>query len=154
MPQIALFRIALLGLIALAVDFSQTSSAFGQAQPSIGLLSPEDEITPESELAQGMTGDRGRRLNRWLDGALKLIANVQCEDGGWDYKAHQQKNGHDLSLAVMQAKALRSAVDSGLEVPPEVIELAIKSVREHYAWKGDQRLSEAEQKKLPGQFTY
>ena len=33
----------------------------------------------------------------------------------------------------MQAKALRSAVDSGLEVPPEVIDLAIKSVREHYS---------------------
>ena len=32
----------------------------------------------------------------------------------------------------MQAKALRSAVDSGLEVPPEVIDLAIRSVREHY----------------------
>ncbi len=104
--------------------------------------------------AHGMTASRDRRLNRVLDGALKLIANVQCEDGGWDYKAHQQKNGHDLSLAVMQAKALRSAVDSGLEVPPEVIELAIKSVREHYACKGDRRLSEAEQMKLPGQFTY
>jgi hypothetical protein len=104
--------------------------------------------------AHGMTASRDRRLNRVLDGALKLIANVQCEDGGWDYKAHQQKNGHDLSLAVMQAKALRSAVDSGLEVPPEVIELAIKSVRDHYACKGDRRLSEAEQMKLPGQFTY
>ena len=33
----------------------------------------------------------------------------------------------------MQAKALRSAVDSGLEVPPEVIDLAIRSVRDHYA---------------------
>jgi hypothetical protein len=104
--------------------------------------------------AHGMTANRDRRLNRVLDGALKLIANVQCEDGGWDYKAHQQKNGHDLSLAVMQAKALRSAVDSGLEVPPEVIQLAIKSVRDHYACKGDRRLSEAEQMKLPGQFTY
>jgi hypothetical protein len=232
----------LLGLVALMIGLSQTSPAFAQAQPSIGLLSPEDEITPESELAldrglewlarnqgpegnwgsndlglvsmgalaflsaghapgrgkygrevdkalefvvsrakpsgllnisdgqrdmynhglatfvlgqaHGMTANRDRRLNRVLDGALKLIANVQCEDGGWDYKAHQQKNGHDLSLAVMQAKALRSAVDSGLEVPPEVIELAIKSVREHYSCKGDRRLTEAEQMKLPGQFTY
>ena len=39
----------------------------------------------------------------------------------------------------MQAKALRSAVDSGLEVPPEVIDLAIRSVREHYASKGRPR---------------
>jgi hypothetical protein len=104
--------------------------------------------------AHGMTATRDRRLNRVLDGALKLIANVQCDDGGWDYKAHRQQHGHDLSLVVMQAKALRSAVDSGLEVPPEVIDLAIKSVRSHYSVKGDRRLSEAEQKKLPGQFTY
>jgi hypothetical protein len=104
--------------------------------------------------AHGMTATRDRRMNRVLDGALKLIANVQCDDGGWDYKAHRQQHGHDLSLAVMQAKALRSAVDSGLEVPPEVIELAIKSVRDHYSTKGDRRLSEAEQMKHPGQFTY
>ncbi|WP_425614009.1 squalene--hopene cyclase [Anatilimnocola sp. NA78] len=104
--------------------------------------------------AHGMTASRDRRLNRVLDGALKLITNVQCDDGGWDYKAHRQKNGHDLSLVVMQAKALRSAVDSGLEVPPEVIDQAIKSVRDHYAAKGDRRASEAEQMKMPGQFTY
>ena len=80
--------------------------------------------------AHGMTGDP--RISPVLDRALKLIASTQCDDGGWDYQARTQRNGHDLSLAVMQAKALRSAVDSGLEVPPEVIELAIKSVREHY----------------------
>ena len=104
--------------------------------------------------AHGMSTSQDRRLNRVLDGALKLIANTQCEDGGWDYRAHRQANGHDLSLAVMQAKALRSAVDSGLEVPPEVIDLAIKSVREHYSPQGNRNLPEAELQKLPGQFTY
>jgi hypothetical protein len=104
--------------------------------------------------AHGMTTSKDRKLNRVLDNALKLIANTQCEDGGWDYKAHRQPNGHDLSLAVMQAKALRSAVDSGLEVPPEVIDQAIRSVREHYAPKGGRNLPESEQQKLPGQFTY
>jgi hypothetical protein len=104
--------------------------------------------------AHGMTTSKDRKLSRTLDGALKLIANTQCEDGGWDYKARRQPHGHDLSLAVMQAKALRSAVDSGLEVPPEVIDLAIKSVRDHYASKGGRNLSEAEQMRLPGQFTY
>src|SRR4030095_136823 len=102
----------------------------------------------------GITTPKDRKLNRVLDSALKLIASTQCEDGGWDYKAQRQQNGHDLSLAVMQAKALRSAVDSGLEVPPEVIDLAIRSVRDHYATKGGRGLSEAEQQKLPGQFTY
>ena len=105
--------------------------------------------------AHGMNTNRDRRLNKVLDNALKLITNTQCEDGGWDYRAKRQKNGHDLSLAVMQAKALRSAVDSGLEVPPEVIELAIKSVREHYTPKtGGRSAPEADQQKVPGQFTY
>lgn len=103
--------------------------------------------------AQGMSSDP--RLNNALDRALKVIANTQCRDGGWDYKADRQENGHDLSLAVMQAKALRSAVDSGLEVPPEVIEQAIKSVRQHYAPSGGGRdAPESEQMKFPGQFTY
>src|SRR5262245_9896190 len=104
--------------------------------------------------AHGMTTSKDRKLNRVLDSALKLIANTQCEDGGWDYRASRQHAGHDLSLAVMQAKALRSAVDSGLEVPPEVIDLAIRSVRDHYATRGGRGLPESEQQKLPGQFTY
>lgn len=105
--------------------------------------------------AHGMTTAPDRRLNGALDKALKLIANTQCEDGGWDYRAQRQPNGHDLSLAVMQAKALRSAMDSGLEVPPEVVELAIRSVREHYTPKDGRRSApESEQQRSPGQFTY
>jgi hypothetical protein len=105
--------------------------------------------------AHGMTLTRDKRLGLVLERALKLIAATQCEDGGWDYRAQRQSNGHDLSLAVMQAKALRSAVDSGLEVSPEVIHLAIKSVREHYSpQSGRQSLPESELRRLPGQFTY
>jgi hypothetical protein len=103
--------------------------------------------------AHGMTGDA--RINQVLDRALKLISNTQCADGGWDYRAKPQQMGHDLSLAVMQAKALRSAVDSGLEVPPEVIDLAIKSVREHYnPANGQRNAPESEQQTQPGQFSY
>jgi hypothetical protein len=102
--------------------------------------------------AHGMTGDP--RISPVLDRALKLIASTQCEDGGWDYHARAQRNGHDLSLAVMQAKALRSAVDSGLEVPPEVIELAIKSVREHYRSRSGKRHDDPAIRDEPGQFTY
>ena len=56
----------------------------------------------------------------------------------------------------MQAKALRSAVDSGLEVPPEVIDLAIRSVREHYTPAGlpAQRRRRRSRRSIPGQFTY
>lgn len=111
--------------------------------------------------AYGMTNDA--RVSPVLDRALRLIANTQCQDGGWDYRARPQAQGHDLSLAVMQAKALRSAVDSGLEVPPEVIELAIKSVREHYTpasatvsrdSKGRGKGGASDQQSVPGQFTY
>lgn len=105
--------------------------------------------------AHGMTIAPDRRLNRVLDRALKLIANTQAEDGGWDYRAVRMSRGHDLSLVVMQAKALRSAMDTGLEVPPEVVGLAIKSVREHYSPQDGNRLApESEQRRLPGQFTY
>ncbi|MBN2473235.1 MAG: squalene--hopene cyclase [Pirellulales bacterium] len=103
--------------------------------------------------AYGMSNDE--RIGPLMDRALKLIAQTQCDDGGWDYVAKPQQRGHDLSLAVMQAKALRSAVDSGLEVPPEVIELAIRSVREHYTPNGcSHTADEAEQQRHPGQFTY
>ena len=103
--------------------------------------------------AYGMSNDP--RIGPVLDRALKLIAQTQCADGGWDYQARSQRQGHDLSLAVMQAKALRSAVDSGLEVPPEVIDLAIRSVRQHYSPRGcSYDAPEEEQKKYDGQFTY
>ncbi len=105
--------------------------------------------------AYGMTSDPQRRLSPALDKALKLITQTQCGDGGWDYVAKPQANGHDLSLVVMQAKALRSAVDCGLDVPPEVIQLAIQRVRQHYTPKGCSRdADEKEQAKYPGQFTY
>ncbi|MGQ9606140.1 MAG: squalene--hopene cyclase [Thermogutta sp.] len=103
--------------------------------------------------AYGMTRDP--RLGPTLDRALRLIADTQCEDGGWDYVAVRQRQGHDLSLAVMQALALRSAVDSGLDVPPGVIHAAIRSVREHYTPGNCPRdAPEEEQKRHHGQFTY
>jgi len=101
--------------------------------------------------AYGMTGDA--RVGKVLDRALKLIARTQGPVGGWGYEARPQDG--DLSLSVMQAKALRSAVDSGFEIPPSVIEKAITNVRGHYFPKGGNAKSpEAELRKLPGQFTY
>ena len=55
----------------------------------------------------------------------------------------------------MQAKALRSAVDSGLDVSPRVIHSAISGVRLHYSPSGcPPNASEETQKQHPGQFTY
>ena len=104
--------------------------------------------------AHGMTNDP--QISKTLDRALKLIYDTQCEDGGWDYVARSQRSGHDLSLAVMQAKAIRSAMDSGLDVPTSVIRMAIKSVREHYKpEKGNIRSQDDARIRIgPGQFTY
>jgi hypothetical protein len=103
--------------------------------------------------AYGMCDDP--RLAGTLDRALKLIAATQCDDGGWDYRAFRQPHGHDLSLMVMQAKALRGAIDSGLEIPTGVIERAIQGVRAHYLPAGGKTdAGEAAQRGMPGQFTY
>jgi hypothetical protein len=102
--------------------------------------------------AHGMSDDP--RMGPTLDRALRLIAAVQCEDGGWDYRAQRGPHGHDLSLAVMQAKALRGAVDSGLEVPPETIALAIRGVRGWYRAASGQNGDDAVLRTQPGQFTY
>jgi hypothetical protein len=102
--------------------------------------------------AYGMTDDS--QIGKTLERSLKLIANTQCDDGGWDYRAKRQPHGHDLSLSVMQAKALRSAVDSGFEVRNDVIKLAIQSVREHYKADNGARGVEERAKEGNGQFTY
>ena len=104
--------------------------------------------------AYGMTNDKA--LSNVLDKSLKLISNTQAEDGGWDYRARRQGRGHDLSLVVMQAKALRGAMDSGLEVSPEVIGSAIQSVRRYYKSRsGKNGLSNPKAAMLEaGQFTY
>ena len=104
--------------------------------------------------AYGMTNDKV--LSNVLDKSLKLISNTQAEDGGWDYRARRQGRGHDLSLVVMQAKALRGAMDSGLEVSPEVVGSAIQSVRRYYKSRsGKNGLSNPKAAMLEaGQFTY
>lgn len=102
--------------------------------------------------AYGMTDDA--QIGRVLERSLKLIANTQCDDGGWDYRAKRQAHGHDLSLSVMQAKALRSAVDSGFEVRGDIIKQAIQSVRDHYKADNGARGLEERAKEGAGQFTY
>ena len=105
--------------------------------------------------AYGLSNDR--RLSRVLDRGIKLICDVQCEDGGWGYQAKRTSRGHDLSLAVMQAKALRGATDIGLDIQPEVVDLAIQSVQKHYKPLGEpdgKRYGNHPLAGRPGSFTY
>jgi hypothetical protein len=105
--------------------------------------------------AYGMSDDR--RIGQALDKGLRLILDVQCEDGGWAYEAIRKAHGSDLSLAVMQAKALRSAMDIGFEIPPERVEMALKFIRERYKNYGQAdgvRYGNDPGSDLPGAFTY
>jgi len=109
--------------------------------------------------AYGMSNDK--RLGRTLRKAVKLIVDVQCRDGGWDYVGARQARGHDLSLAVMQAKALRGSMDIGIHIPRETVALAIKSVQGYYRSKRGKADDLAarygwrqEEAKYPGRFTY
>ena len=109
--------------------------------------------------AYGLTNDK--RVGRALRKAVGVIVSVQCGDGGWDYKAIRKERGHDLSLAVMQAKALRGAMDIGIHIPRETITQAVESVQKYYrksgatpdglaqrhGWRG-------EEAQYPGRFTY
>lgn len=109
--------------------------------------------------AYGMTSDR--RTGRALRKAIKLILDVQCNDGGWAYQARRQTRGHDLSLVVMQAKALRGAMDIGIHIPKEAVDKAISSVRKYYRTSRQnaddlarRRGWREEEAKYPGRFTY
>jgi len=109
--------------------------------------------------AYGMSKDR--RIGQALKKAIKVIVDTQCRDGGWDYGAKAQQRGHDLSLAVMQAKALRGAMDIGIDIPRDTVNMAIRSVRGYYRTKGTPTDNEAErrgwrheQAAYPGRFTY
>ena len=107
----------------------------------------------------GMTHDK--RTGRALRKAIRVIVETQCQDGGWDYTSVRRSRGHDLSLAVMQAKALRGAMDIGIHIPRETITKATKSVRGYYrstrskpddlAGRYGWRHADA---KYPGRFTY
>jgi len=93
----------------------------------------------------GMANDK--RVGPALDRALQLIVKTQCKDGGWHYEAQSYPKGADLSIAVMQTKSLRSAVDSGLQIPPEVRSMALRYVRRKH--RGGNA-----KKKIGGGFVY
>lgn len=104
--------------------------------------------------AYGVSADR--RLGPVLDRGVQLISEVQSEDGGWTYKAARQRRGHDLSLAAMQTKALRGAMDIGLDIPQGTIDRAIQSVRSRYRAIGEpdgRRYGDDPLADRPGAFT-
>ena len=87
--------------------------------------------------------------------AVALTIKTQAKDGGWDYEAKAKSRGHDLSLLVMQAKALRGARDCGIFVDGEAVSKALTSVRKYYHSATHSRSDdETIQRTGPGQFGY
>lgn len=65
-----------------------------------------------------------------LDRAIKLIISCQNSEGGWRYRPIAQDA--DVSVTVLQVVALRAAKNSGIEVPQETIERAVRYVKSCY----------------------
>jgi len=111
--------------------------------------------------AYGMSKDK--RLAIALRKAVKIIVDAQCDDGGWDYQSVRRAKGHDLSLAVIQTRALHYAMKTniGIQVPKYTLTKASKVIQGYYrcgrkkvdnlAKKHGWTRKEAE---YPGLFTY
>jgi squalene cyclase len=76
----------------------------------------------------GMSGDP--EVKKVLKKAIDLIVKCQNREGGWRYEP--QPTGADISVTIMQVMALRGAKDSGLHVPNETIENAIRYINKCY----------------------
>ena len=72
----------------------------------------------------GMTGDE--EVKKVLKKAVDLIVKTQNHEGGWRYEP--APTGADISVTIMQVMALRGAKDSGIHVPDETLQKALKYI--------------------------
>ena len=75
----------------------------------------------------GMSPQDGR-VRDALVRAIRLIENSQNEEGGWRY--NPVPDDADVSVTICQVMALRSARNAGIRIPKEVIDNAVRYVRE------------------------
>jgi len=78
--------------------------------------------------AYGMTFSP--RLRTALIKAVGLIVETQHSEGGWRYQPRVERG--DISASVMQVMALRAAAESGIQVPDETLDRAIRFIRKCY----------------------
>jgi hypothetical protein len=78
--------------------------------------------------AYGMT--LNPRLRTALIKAVGLIVETQHSEGGWRYQPRVERG--DISASVMQVMALRAAAESGIQVPEETLDRAIRFIRKCY----------------------
>lgn len=67
------------------------------------------------------------RVREELRKAIRLIVQTQNHEGGWRYQARPMDA--DISVTICEIMALRAAANSGITVPQETIDRAIKYVK-------------------------
>ena len=75
----------------------------------------------------GMSSDDAR-VRDALTRAIRLIENSQNDEGGWRY--NPVPDDADVSVTICQVMALRSARNAGIRIPKQVIDNAVRYVRE------------------------
>ena len=78
-------------------------------------------------LAELFGQTRDQTLRPKLEKAVKLIVSCQNPAGGWRYAP--RPNDADISVTVLQVVALRAAKNSGIDVPQQTIDNAIRFVK-------------------------
>ncbi|MCA9280156.1 MAG: terpene cyclase/mutase family protein [Phycisphaeraceae bacterium] len=107
------------GLIA---DEAVTSPMYGHGFATLFL----GEIVGMS--AGGVESPESQRAHEALVKAVRLIERTQNQQGGWRY--NPVPFDADVSVTICQVMGLRSARNAGLEVSSEVIDKAVKYVRD------------------------
>jgi hypothetical protein len=74
-----------------------------------------------------LTKEYEQRLKKALDRAVGLTTRGQSKRGGWTYTPGA---GDEGSVTVTQLQALRAARNAGIKVPKEVIDKAVKYIRD------------------------
>jgi hypothetical protein len=94
-------------------------------------------------MSKGGREERARTLREALKEGVRLSIASQTKRGGWgyDFAGESAFQMDEASTTITQIQALRSARNAGIEVPPEVIENAIKYVKRSMTKAGAARYS-------------
>ncbi|MFO0849099.1 MAG: prenyltransferase/squalene oxidase repeat-containing protein [Gemmataceae bacterium] len=81
--------------------------------------------------------DRRRKLEQMLKKAVEFCGKAQTDRGGWGYlSAKEGGNFDEGSVTITQLQALRAARNAGIKVPKEIIDKAIKYLRDSTTPRG------------------
>ncbi len=91
-------------------------------------------------VGKGVDAEQDRTIREKAGRAVRLILKSQNENGrhkgGWRYRP--DTNNADMSVTVWQLMALRSAQNSGFDVPAQAIERAVGYLRRSFEKKGEE----------------